>query len=86
MYYLFVEYDNIKEVYEIAEKMKSIYVPGLDCLGVFESNLLHTYILYNTESFTDIKVNKEIKDILYDINYTKNFSILKRLTTKKILI
>jgi hypothetical protein len=85
MYYLFVEYDTIEEVYEIVEKMKSIYVPGLDCLGVFESNLLNVYILYNTETFTDIKVHKELKDILYDINYTKQFKILKALTKNKVL-
>lgn len=86
MYYLFVEYKNIEDVYEIVEKMKSIYVPGLECFGVFESNLLNAYILYNTEKFTDIKVQKELKDILYDIGYTKKFKILKALTTSKVLI
>jgi hypothetical protein len=86
MYYLFVEYKNIEEVYEIVEKMKLIYVPGLECLGVFESNLLNTYILYNTDKFTDLKVHKELKDILYDIGYTKQFKILKALTTNKTLI
>lgn len=86
MYYLFVEYNTIEEVYEIVEKMKSIYVPGLDCLGAFESKLLNVYILYNTDKFTDLKVHKELKDILYDINYTKQFKILKTLTTNNILI
>lgn len=86
MYYLFVEYKKIEEIYEIVDKMKSIYVPGLECLGVFESHLLNAYILYNTETFTDVKVHKEIKDILYDISYTKKFKILKALTTNKILI
>jgi hypothetical protein len=66
--------------------MKSIYVPGLECLGVFENSILNTYILYNTETFSDKKVYKELKDILYDINYTKKFKILKALSTNKVLV
>lgn len=86
MYYLFLEYNTNEEIYEILEKMKSIYVPGLECLGVFENSILNTYILYNTETFSDKKVYKELKDILYDINYTKKFKILKALSTNKVLV
>jgi hypothetical protein len=79
------ENKKIEQLYENFLKMKSIYVPGLDCLGVFESDLLNAYILYNTDKFTDIKVYKELDDILYDINYTKQFKILKALTKNKVL-
>ena len=82
MYYLFLEYNTNEEIYEILEKMKSIYVPGLECLGVFENSILNTYILYNTETFSDKKVYAqemydyskdplEKENVFADKNYSK---------------
>lgn len=80
MYCLFIEYKSLDDIYEIVEKMQSIYVPGLEFFGIVEKSIMGAYIKYHTDVFTDKKVYKELADILYDIDYTGNFKIIKELT------
>lgn len=77
MYYLLVEY-NV-DLLELVERIGSIYIPGLSCLGIHKSKLLKDYILFNSELFSDEKVMIEIAEILQDIGYYKEFKILKEL-------
>lgn len=86
MYYLFVEYSNNVDLLELVERINSIYIPGLSCDGIHYSKLLKDYILFNSELLSDEKVMIEIKDILKDIGYYKEFKILKNLTKLKVLV
>ena len=84
MYYLFVE--NKTKLNELVEKIGSIYIPGLSCMGIHSSKLLQDYILFSSELFSDEKVHLEIKDILREIGYYAEFKILKNLTKQKVLV
>lgn len=86
MYYLFVEYSNNIDLLELVERINSIYIPGLSCVGINYSKLLKDYIIFDSELLSDEKVMIEIKDTLRDIGYYKEFKILKNLTKLKVLV
>lgn len=86
MYYLFLETDETHTLDYYLERIQTIYVPGIVYYGINNNKLFGSYILIESDVFTDKKIFSEIKDILREIEYFKQFKILKNLTVNRLLV
>lgn len=86
MYYLFLETDETRTLDYYLERIQTIYVPGIVYYGINNNKLFGSYILIESDVFTDKKIFSEIKDILREIEYSKPFKILKNLTVDRLLV